>query len=472
MNYYFYDLETTGFMSRRDRIMQFAGQRTDMNFKPIGDADNILVKLSGDVLPQPDAVLTHGITPQKARADGMREADFMHYFNTKVLKPNTIFVGYNNIRFDDEFMRYCMWRNFYDSYEWQWKDGCSKWDLLDVARMCRALRPDGVKWPYKTDGKETVSLEKLASINGLEHENAHDALSDVKALIALARLLSLKQPKLYNYLLNIRTKDKVSALVNSGVPIIYTSGRYPSEYLKTTVVIKIGALEEKQNALMFDLRVDPRKFSEYKPSEVAKLWLDRSKEAEYFPVKKLSYNRCPAIAPLNVLTDEDKKRLNINIEDVERNLKCLQSLKDFGDKFVEAHNINFPPDQPKLAVDQQTVDEQLYNGFVAGSDKTKMSVVRASDSDTIRDLDLDFDDERLKLLLPLYKARNYPDSLNATEINLWNNFRRTKFFSGGSKSLEKEYKTRLAELKKTKLTNQQKQLLKEVELYAKQILNF
>ena len=226
MSFYFYDLETSGFNPRSARIMQFAGQRTDMNLKPIGEPDNFLIKLSEDVLPDPDAVLVHGITPQKARSEGLSEAEFLKYFAEQIAKSDTIFVGFNNIRFDNDFIRFALWRNFYDPYEWQWKDGRSTWDLLDVARMTRALRPAGIKWPIAPDGKASNRLEDLAKLNKLDHANAHDALSDVQAVIDLALLIKSKQPKLFDYLLNIRDEKKVEPLVNAAQPLIYTSGRY------------------------------------------------------------------------------------------------------------------------------------------------------------------------------------------------------------------------------------------------------
>lgn len=231
-SFYFYDLETSGISSRSGRIMQFGGQRTDMDLKPIGKPDNILIKLTDDVLPDPDAVLIHGITPQKTRAEGISEAQFAKYLTSQVSTRDTIVVGFNNIRFDDEFIRYLLWRNFHDPYEWQWKNGCSRWDLLDVVRMTRALRPEAIKWPFAPDGKATVRLELLASVNKLAHDSAHDALSDVNASIAVARLIKNKQPKLFEYLLNMRGKTKVQALVGKGDPLIYTSGRYPGEFEK------------------------------------------------------------------------------------------------------------------------------------------------------------------------------------------------------------------------------------------------
>jgi exodeoxyribonuclease I len=204
--FYFYDLETTGVSSRRSRIMQFAGQRTDENLNPIGEPHDILIRLTEDILPDPDAILLTGITPQKTLDEGITEAEFCKLFVSEIATPDTCFVGYNNVRFDDEFMRFLLYRNFYDPYSWQWKDGRSRWDLLDVVRMTRALRPGDIKWPYDEKGVCTNRLELLTKENNLLHDAAHDALSDVRATIAVADMVKSAQPKLFNYLYSIRNK--------------------------------------------------------------------------------------------------------------------------------------------------------------------------------------------------------------------------------------------------------------------------
>src|SRR4051812_47445094 len=107
-SFFFYDLETTGFSPRSGRIMQFAGQRTDMELKPIGEPVNVFIKLTPDVLPSPDAVLVTGITPQQTITVGLTEAEFLKLFFERVVTPDTVFAGFNNVRFDDEFMRFLL----------------------------------------------------------------------------------------------------------------------------------------------------------------------------------------------------------------------------------------------------------------------------------------------------------------------------------------------------------------------------
>jgi len=472
MTFYFFDLETSGFRAREDRIMQFAGQRTDMDLKPVGKPDNLLIKLSDDILPQPDAVLVHGISPQKTIAEGINEAELCKYLTNQVFVEDTVAVGYNNIRFDNEFIRFTLWRNFYDAYEWSWKNGRSTWDLLDVTRMTRALRPDGIKWPFDADGRPSNKLELLAAVNKLEHANAHDALSDVMAVIDLARLLKAKQPKLFDYLLEHRGKDKVAPLVSSGKPFIYTSGRYPGDWQKTTIAVSAADHPDRAAALVYDLRIDPEQFKDLSPAQLAKRWGDRDKDAPYFPVKQLVYNRCPAVVgDLRVLDEVSQKRLELHMEIIEAHLAELQQLAGFGDKLVKALEIINRPYQAEMVTDEAKVDGALYDGFVGAADKSKMRVVRAADAADLADLQLNFADERLGYLLPLYKARNYPSSLNDQEQAWWQKFRQRKLLDGGDKSPAANYLKRLDELSATAgLSSAKKHLVEDLRLYAESII--
>lgn len=253
--FFFYDLETSGLNPARDRIMQFAGQRTSLVFEPIGEPVNLLVKMSDDTLPSPNAIMVTGITPQATQADGISEAELASFLMHEVFTPGTIAVGYNNVHFDDEFIRYLFWRNFYDAYEWHWRDGRSRWDLLDVVRMVRALRPAGIEWPLDPDGKPTNRLELITKANGLEHQHAHDALSDVEATIQMAELLQSKQPQMFDYLFSVRDKRELVRLVDAKQrkPFVYTSGQYSSLFEKTTVALPLAA-NEQGKVLVYDLR--------------------------------------------------------------------------------------------------------------------------------------------------------------------------------------------------------------------------
>lgn len=473
-SFFFYDLETSGFNPRKARIMQFAGQRTDLDLKPIGEPINVMIKMTPDVLPEPEAILVTGITPQMTIAEGLTEAEFLKLFNKEIVKPETIFVGFNSIRFDDEFIRFLNYRNFYDAYEWQWKDQTSRWDILDVVRMTRALKPDGIKWPFAPDGKPTNRLEYLSSINKLNHEAAHDALSDVMATIDVARLVKTKQPQLFDFLLSIRKKEKVREIVDSGKPFMYTAGKYSSAYLHTTAAVLLGRHAEQDYALVYDLRVDPGPFLKMTVDQIIEAWqYTKDPDAIRLPVKTLKYNRCPAILPGVVKDQETLKRLDLDLEAVGKN---LISIKKNGKKFVEklfdavkVMDDKRAKEQVSLVDNELTVDSRLYDGFVDGLDKSTMMSVRNADPYELTDKNK-FKDSRLNSLLPLYKARNYPKSLNNDEQFKWEAFCRLQLFDGGQNSKAAKYFEKLEELSKTKLTPKQKYIVEELHLYGQSVI--
>lgn len=476
MSFYFYDLETTGVNPRDARVMQFAGVRTNADLKPIGEPHNYLIKLTDDVLPDPDAIMITGITPQHTVSDGMNEAEFLRIFQAEISVPGTVFVGFNTVRFDDEFMRYMMWRNFYDAYEWQWQDGRSRWDVLDVVRMTRALRPEGIKWPFSPDGKPSNRLELLTSLNGLSHEAAHDALSDVYATIAVAQLVKDKQPKLFDFLLTLRDKKEIAKLVESDRPFVYTSGKYANEFEKTTVAVRLADHPRKKGALVYDLRHDPTEFLGLSPAELVERWRWTRDEAapQRLPVKTLQYNRCPAIAPLGVLDAASRERLQLAQKTIDQNLVKLKADSGFAERLHEALGIMDKAQQTSFLAGVREVDALLYDGFVEGNDKTVMSVVRAADKDSVlSDLHVNFKDKRLQELLPLYKARNFPKSLSDEERLTWESFRTTRLMDGGAKSRAAKYFARLGALADDpKTTDAKRFLLEELQLWGQSILPY
>ena len=405
--FFFYDLETSGLNAREDRVMQFAGQRTDMDLNPIGESVNILVKITEDALPSPGAIMVTKITPQDTLRDGMTEAEFVRFVTEEVFVPNTVAVGYNTVRFDDEFMRATLWRNFYDSYEWEWKDGRSRWDILDVVRLTRALRPEGINWPFREDGVPTNRLELITKLNGVEHEHAHDALSDVYATIAVAKLVKEKQPKLFDFLLKMRDKKEIKKLVNldNKQPFVYASGRYSNEFNKTTVVFPLTS-GRNGNVLVYDLR---HNLEELAPNKT-------------FPVvKELCFNKCPAVAPTSVLNEGDGwKKIGLDEETVKRNLEILLKHPEFAEKMrSEIENRpEFPP-----AVEPEAA---LYDGFLNDIDRIKVAAVRNADANKLADFHPDFHDPRLPELLLHYKGRNFPQSLSESENIKWEEYRRAR----------------------------------------------
>ncbi|MGV9001571.1 MAG: exodeoxyribonuclease I [Candidatus Saccharimonadaceae bacterium] len=421
--FFFYDLETSGLNPRQDRIMQFAGIRTTIELEPIGEPYNILVKLNDDTLPAPDALMVTGITPQQTQADGLTEAEFARLLMDEIFTPDTITVGFNSIRFDDEFIRALFWRSFTDPYEWAWRDGRSRWDMLDVVRMTRALRPEGIEWPV-VDGKEVNKLELIAKQNKIDHFKAHDALSDVEALIAVTKLVKERQPQLYAHLFSVKDKKKVALLVNleDKRPFVYVSGRYDAQFHKATVAFPLTT-GRNSNVIVYDLRYDPTALLTLSTNELAKSmfakWEERQKEGFVtVPVKELQYNRAPAIAPVGVLEREDGwNKIGLDLATIEKHRDILLSSPAFAENIRSLYE-----GRPEFAKDSDS-EAQLYDGFVPDVDKLRIEKVRYANANTLADMHPEFTDERLNELLLHYKARNYPQSLAEDEANEWEKWR-------------------------------------------------
>lgn len=474
-SFFFYDLETSGFSAKANRIMQFAGQRTDIDLKPIGEPVNIFIKMTDDCLPDVDAVLLTGITPQQTLSEGITEFEFLQIFEKEIATPGTIFTGFNTIRFDDEFMRCLHYRNFYDPYEWQWQDGRGKWDMLDVVRMTRALRPDGIEWPFDIHGKATNRLELLTALNKLEHEHAHDALSDVEATINVARLIRNKQTKLFDYLFSMREKKKVAELIDKNEPFVYTSGRYPSEFEKTTVAMQVCGHPNRQGcAIVYDLRHDPTIWKDMTAEQLAEAWRykkERDPNEPRLPVKFLSYNHCPAVAPMGVLDQASQERLKIDLPTIQKHAAVIRQAKDLAGKLCAALELMEKKTQSQLVTTEQDVDGCIYDGFFSTEDKSKMSVVRAAAPEELSNIGLTFQDKRLEVLLPLYKARNFPKSLTNEERETWERFRAGRLINGGQNSKLAKYFARLQDVvQKGGLTGHQEYLIEELKLYAESIM--
>jgi len=463
--FFFYDLETSGLSARDDRVMQFAGIRTDTNLKPIGEPFNILVKLNDDTLPSPDALMVTGITPQETVADGYTEAEFAKLLVNEVFTPDTVTIGFNNIRFDDEFIRALLWRNFYDPYEWAWKDGRSRWDILDVARMTRALRPEGIEWPF-VDGKASNRLELLTKLNGIDHLKAHDALSDVEALIAVTKLIKDNQPQLYEYLFKLRDKKEVKKLINleDKQPFVYVSGRYDSEFHKATIAFPLTS-GRNGNVMVYDLRHDPTPFVGMALKEledkVYAPWEERQKEGFLaLPIKELQYNRAPAVAPLGVLNQSDGwQRIGLDEATITKHRNILLSYPGFAENVRSIYE-NRP--EFKSLPDPEG---QLYDGFVGDMDHLRIEKIRQANEQQLADLHPEFVDERLPGLLLHYKARNFPRSLAEDEVQAWETWRAERI----NRQLPAFLK-RLQELSTT-ITDDNKQfILQELQLWAESIV--
>lgn len=425
---YWHDYETFGIDPRYDRPSQFAGIRTDEELNIISDPLTLYCKPADDCLPDPGACLVTGITPQKALADGVDEAEFIAAIHHEFSVPGTCIAGYNNIRFDDEFTRNTLYRNFYNAYAHEWQHGNSRWDIIDTVRLTRALRPDGINWPEQ-DGRPSIRLELLTKANNIQHEAAHDAMSDVYATIAVAKLIKEKQPRLYNYIYNLRKKTEVSKLINlrTREAILHVSSRYSAERGAIAMVMPICQHPVNKNGfIVYDLDVHPEDFFEADTEEMAaRLYTPAAELPEgikRIPLKQIHINKCPVIVPLKTMDSSAAQRLHIDVERCQQHRELiLQHIEEFAAKTSAIFQHS---DFPEVS----DPDGQLYSGgFFSRDDSQRIDTIRNTQASKLAELELNFDDKRLDEMLFRYRARNYPVTLSTEEHKRWHDYRHDKF---------------------------------------------
>ncbi|MGI2260770.1 exodeoxyribonuclease I [Shewanella sp. GXUN23E] len=421
--FFWHDYETFGASPAKDRPSQFAGIRTDADLNIIGEEETFYCRLAPDYLPSPEAILITGITPQLANIKGVPESEFMGRINALFSQPNTCVVGYNSLRFDDEVSRYGFYRNFIDPYAREWQQGNSRWDLIDLVRACYALRPEGINWPTKEDGTPSFKLEHLTAANGLSHEKAHDAMSDVYATIAMAKLIKERQPKLFDYYFGLRRKQEVAKHLDvlNMQPVMHISSKISAANGCATLIAPVAHHPDNKNAIicvnlamdlspLLALDVDTIRERMYTPRR------DLADDELPIPVKQVHLNKCPFVATARSLSDENAARLGFDKAFAREQYKLLKQHPELRQKLIALFEEGYESNE-------SDPDLMLYSGgFFSHADKTKMDIIRNTAPQNLAALDLQFDDPRIKEMLFRFRARNYPETLDHQESLRWREF--------------------------------------------------
>lgn len=461
---YWHDYETFGADPSRDRPAQFAGIRTDLELNIVGEPDTFYCRLATDYLPAPEAILITGITPQLVNSEGMLETEFMARINNIFSVANTCVAGYNSLRFDDEVTRYGFYRNFIDPYAREWRNGNSRWDIIDLVRACYALRPDGINWPEREDGSPSFKLEHLTLANGLGHEKAHDAMSDVYATIALARLIREHQPRLFDYYFGLRRKQTVADQIDvlTMTPLVHVSSKIPAAQGCTTLIAPVAYHPVNRNAVIcINLNMDITPLLELEVNDIyQRMYTAREDLAEDelpIPIKLIHLNKCPFIAPAKTLSDDRAATLGIDKAFAREQFRKLRQSAEVRQKLVALYEI----DHTTTITDP---DRMLYSGgFFSDADRNKMEIIRNTAPQNLAALELQFDDARLPEMLFRYRARNYPALLDYQESLRWKEFCKQRLS-------DPDYVLRLENLLEETAANESKQqLLKALVLYLQSL---
>ncbi len=422
-SFFWHDYETFGRVPRRDRPAQFAGVRTDADLNEVGAPVMHHCQPAPDFLPDPEACLLTGILPQTCLAQGLPEHAFAAIVEQQLAQPGTVGVGYNSIRFDDEVTRHLFWRCLIDPYAREWQNECGRWDLLDVVRCTYALRPEGIEWPMHEDGRPSFKLEHLTRANGLAHEAAHDALSDVRATIALARLIKARQPRLWEFCLRLRSKHEVvkemALAQNQGLPLLHVSGMYAVERGCLAIVWPLSPHPTNKNeVIVWDLAHDPTALATLGVEAIRRRMFSKADELPEgetrLPIKTIHINKSPVvIGNLKTLNAATAAKWGL---DLPAALKHAELAARLSAKLAGLWPAVFERPAPEHAPD---VDEDLYGGFIGNEDRRALQRLRTLGPEQLAAKRPAFADARLDELLFRYRARNFPATLSGPEQAQW-----------------------------------------------------
>ena len=477
--FYWHDYETFGTDPSRDRPVQFAGLRTDADLNVIGEPLVIFSRPANDFLPHPQACLVTGITPQQALAQGLPECEFIGRIHAQLARPGTCGVGYNSLRFDDEITRYTLYRNFYDPYAREWQHGNSRWDIIDMVRATYALRPEGIEWPLREDGLPGFRLEDLTRANGISHEAAHDALSDVHATIALARLVKERQPRLYDYVLHNRDKRSVQAQLDIAAmkPVLHVSGMFGARRHHIALIVPLAVHPVNRNEIIcYDLSADPQMLFDLDAQEIQQLLYTRTEDlpegTERPGLKSVHINRCPILVTAKMADPATARRLGISGELCRTHLAALRAHRERDSKGFTGKLQAVYGERSFDAITDP--DRMLYGGgFFSGQDKRVMEQVRNETPEELAAASFVFEDKRLPEMLLRYRARNFPDSLSSEERAQWEEFRFARLTEpgAGASICMEEFQGLIEELLAAgDLSEAQQQLLQQLLDYGDSLL--
>jgi exodeoxyribonuclease-1 len=434
-----HDYETFGIDPRSDRPAQFAAIRTDAELNEIGAAVMTYCQPAPDYLPDPQSCLITGITPQLCLERGVPEYQFASEIEQAFSQPGTIGVGYNTIRFDDEFTRFLLWRNLADPYAREWQNNCGRWDLLDVVRTTYALRPEGIVWPTKEDGRPSFRLEHLSAANGLAHAAAHDALSDVRATIALAQLIRQHQPRLFDFCFTLHKKDAVAEQISLHAPrpFLHVSGMVPAERGCLMLAWPLAQHPTNKNeVIVWDLAFDPAELFELDAASIRTRMFTAAaalpEGVSRLPIKTIHLNKSPVVINnLNTLTPAMAERWGMDIAAGLQYASCFANAPDMRAIWCDVFQ--------RPATGAVDVDADLYGGFVGNNDRRVLNRLRKLTPEQLAQDQTGFDDPRLEEMLFRYRARNFPAALNESEAQRWHEHCAARLFEGasGARTLEK-----------------------------------
>jgi len=400
--YLFYDLETTGRSKCFDQVLQFAAIRTDLELNEL-ERHSIHIKLNPDVIPDPEAILIHRI-PIAAMLQGEAEINAISQIHALLNTPGTLSGGYNTLGFDDEFLRFLFHRNLLPPYTHQWANGCGRFDLYPLTQLYHLYHPECMQWPTNPEGKISLKLELLSKANQLAEGPAHQAMTDVEATLALARIF-LKNKEMWIYSMDFfnkeveqKRREKITATLETTYgkyQLALLVGKAGSSDFFQYPVLALGSHQHYKNQTLW-LRLDKPELATTTSDLLAETtWVARQKAGETFLLPFSGRFKQHITAERSIITEK-------NLTWLGQNGPLLQEIQQYYQHYKYPEILNLDVDADLYVKGFLTrEEEQLCIQFHTAPEQKKAAVAER------------FQNPRLQEIAARIMGRYYPQYLTS-----------------------------------------------------------
>jgi len=492
----FMDYETFNRNPKGGRVSQFACIRTNADLTIIPQtALSLFCTQSIDNLPSPEAAIVTNLTPQKI-INIKKGTEKTHYSNIEVKEivlneywftskindimttPNTCVLGYNSLRFDDEFTRNLLYRNLFDPYLREWKDGNSRFDVYLLVLASYVLKPELINFPNAYDeitGEQifhsvtcqplpSFKLEDLSAANGIHHSNAHDAFNDVEATIGIFKKIQSQNIDFVKEIMAFRNKHLVKDFLNNHKkPFIHISQFYGKEQYSFGVLYSL--FENDRSALCLNLNYPVDQILKLSEEELSEYFFNENNRQNRKLVVVIHFNQCPILAKISDYP-ERLQSFNVDRNILAKNLNLIkENVNVLRDKLKPLFLKDF--DQQKTSID---TDLMIYSGFFDDQEKKAMGdfhlQIRNAKYNVISSVSAN---SRLIEMSFKIIARNFPENLDGIQLRKWREYviQRLTNKTFGAELTIPEFINELNQVK-AKYPNQ-KAIIKDIQDYANSI---
>ena len=403
MSFVIYDVETTGLTKGFDQIVQFAALRTDSALK-ITDQFQIRCRLMPHVIPAPEAMRVTGL-----RIEQLLDTSLPSHYGmvTEVQRILTswcpaLFLGYNSLSFDEEFLRQVFYQCLYRPYLTNTR-GSARADVLNLCRVTAALRLDVLKPAIDEDGRPIFKLKALAEANGIATPLSHNAVADVSTTLALCQLISNRAPEIWSQFLRFSQKASVESFITEEDAFL-VSETFGNHH-RARVVTPIGRHSERAiRYYCLDVVADLDTLRGMSDDQLISLCKGAAR-----PIVTIRTNAAPTLWALYDATQEQLAPFDGEAEILQRVAQVREDAP-FLERLRKAAQVA----EPSYSLSPH-VEEQLYEGgFPLRKDETLMECFHAAPWEQRVELVREFSDARYRCLAVRLIYLERPDLL-ATE---------------------------------------------------------